>query len=77
MAFAFNPPSRYTVAGGRSQATGTGAATHRQDGLSISPESAMSYRGKSLTAFILSLLALGFLIVACVFVLSLVSIMLV
>jgi hypothetical protein len=76
MSFAFNPPNRYTVAGGRSQATGTGAATRPQDGLSISPESAMSYRGDLLTAFILSLLGLGFLIVSSLFIFTLVSIML-
>ncbi|MCA3278073.1 MAG: hypothetical protein ING10_02270 [Roseomonas sp.] len=76
MSFAFNPPNRYTVAGGRSQATGTGAATHRQDGLSISPEGAMSYRGNLLTTFILSLLGLGFLVVSSLFIATLVTIML-
>lgn len=64
MSFAFNPPNRYTVPGGRAHKTGTGAATHPQNGLSISPESTMTRRSNLLTALMLLLLGLGFLLVA-------------
>lgn len=74
MSFAFNPPNRYSALGGRAQATGTGAAKHPQDGLSISPESAMAHRGELLTGLILLLLALGFLVVSSLLIFTLVNI---
>jgi hypothetical protein len=73
MSFAFNPPRRYTLALGRSQARGTGAATHPQDGLSISPESTITRRSNLLTASILLLLGWGFLIVASLLMFTLVT----
>lgn len=76
MSFAFNPPNRYTALAGRGQVTGIGAATRPQDGLSISPESAITRRGDLLTAFILVLLSLGFLVLSSLFIVALVTIIL-
>jgi hypothetical protein len=76
MSFAFNPLSRYAALGSRAQAKGTGAAKHHQEGLSISPECAVS-RGSDLqTAVALLLLGLGFLVVSSLFITTLVNLIL-
>ncbi|MCA3285932.1 MAG: hypothetical protein ING09_05230 [Roseomonas sp.] len=73
MSFVFNPPNRYAALGGSAQATGTGSAKHQKEGLSISPESAVSRRGDLATALTLLLLGLGFLAASCLFIAGLVT----
>ncbi|MCA3388706.1 MAG: hypothetical protein INF65_08750 [Roseomonas sp.] len=71
MSFAFNPPNIFAALRGRARATGGGAATRPQDGLSISPESTMARRVDLLTGCILLLLGLSFMVVSSVFIFTL------